>query len=134
MPFIDEDRYLTLQEMQNNADIIILFMRTIGWNESTIASILGNMQAESTINPNLTERGGGGGYGLVQWTPRSDLTRACNQLGIAPDSDGYNQLAVLRAELERDSRLTEFQWYSSRAFISPYFQFGVTEDMIRNYC
>lgn len=51
MPFIVDDRYLNLTEMQNNADLIIPFMRIIGWNENTIASILGNMHSESTINP-----------------------------------------------------------------------------------
>ena len=51
MPWIDDDRYLNQQEMENNANIIIAYYRSIGINDSTIASILGNMQAESTLSP-----------------------------------------------------------------------------------
>lgn len=40
----------------------INFFRNQGLNDDTIAGILGNMQAESTIQPLLTEAGGGGGY------------------------------------------------------------------------
>lgn len=46
--------------MENNASMVINFYRNQGLNDDTIAGILGNMQAESTIQPLLTEAGGGG--------------------------------------------------------------------------
>ena len=48
--------------MENNANMVINFYRSQGVADETIAAILGNMQAESTIQPLLTEAGGGGGY------------------------------------------------------------------------
>lgn len=51
MPWIDDDRYLNQSEMENNADIVISYYRSIGINDKTIAGILGNMQAESTLSP-----------------------------------------------------------------------------------
>ena len=48
--------------MENNANMVINFYRNQGVADETIAAILGNMQAESTIQPLLTEAGGGGGY------------------------------------------------------------------------
>ena len=62
MAWVSEDRYLTQSEQENNANIIINYYRGLGINDKTIAAILGNMQAESTLSPVLTERGGGGGY------------------------------------------------------------------------
>ena len=53
MPWIDDDRYLSQSEMENNANIIIAYYRSIGINDCTIAAILGNMQAESTLSPRL---------------------------------------------------------------------------------
>ena len=43
--------------MENNADIIINYYRGLGINDKTIAGILGNMQAESSINPERQEVG-----------------------------------------------------------------------------
>ena len=50
----------TQAEMENNANMVINFYRNQGVADETIAAILGNMQAESTIQPLLTEAGGGG--------------------------------------------------------------------------
>ena len=43
--------------MENNANMVINFYRNQGVADETIAGILGNMQAESTIQPILNERG-----------------------------------------------------------------------------
>ena len=69
---------------------------------------------------------GGAGYGLFQWTPKSDLINACGQLGISPYTDGSIQCQCLDGELFT----LRNQWYSSRAFISPYYKSGATSDMI----
>ena len=62
---------LSLEQMQQNAMDFSLRMLGAGWSPTAIAAVLGNMQAESTINPGRWEGGVPykGGYGLVQWTP-----------------------------------------------------------------
>lgn len=118
---------LNQAEMENNADIIIDYYRNLGINDKTIAAILGNMQAESTINPELQETGGQG-YGLVQWTPVSVLQNHCNTLGLSPYNSGDIQIQVLIAEIINISGVGE--WYTSSGFISNYYNSGATSDMI----
>lgn len=113
--------------MRNNADIIIAYYRSLGFNDKTIGAILGNMQAESTINPERQEESGAG-YGLVQWTPVSVLQNHCNILGLSPYNDGDVQIRVLVAEIRNQTNVEE--WYSSEAFISNYYNSGATSDMV----
>ena len=127
MAWISRSGALTQAEMENNADIVISYFRSIGINDNTIAGILGNMQAESGINPERQEVGGQG-YGLVQWTPVTVLQNHCNTLGISPYNDGDIQLQVIIAEIKNQSGVGE--WYTSQAFISNYYNSGATTDMI----
>lgn len=119
---------MTLTEMQNNASIVYSELYAKGYALNTIVAICANMQAESTINPERNEIGGGGGYGLVQWTPKSKLIDACNVLGLSPYTDGTNQLTVLDAQILGNSGLNS--WYTSAAFIRPYYSSGATNDMV----
>lgn len=128
MAWISDDRYLSQSEQENNANIIINYYRSIGIDDNTIAAILGNMQAESTLSPGLNERGGGGGYGLVQWTPKSDLINACNTLGLSPYTSGDVQIQVIIQEINGSPSVR--QWYTSQAFIENYYNSGATSDMI----
>lgn len=126
MAWISIDEYLTQSQMENNADIIIEELRGRHIDDNTIAALLGNMQRESTLSPGLTERGGGGGYGLIQWTPQSVLINNCSTLGISPYTSGDVQLQVVLAEIEG----TLSGWYSSEGFIDNYYNSGATPDMI----
>lgn len=127
--WISKNTYLTQEEMENNALIIINYYRNQGLNDKTIAAILGNMQAESTISPIFEERGGGGGYGLVQWTPQSDLINACNTLSLSPYTSGDIQIEVILAEVT-NTPSSIAQWFSSEGFISHYYNSGATSDMV----
>lgn len=113
--------------MENNADIVINYYRSQGINDKTIAGILGNMQAESSINPEREEVGGQG-YGLVQWTPVTVLQNHCSTLGLSPYTDGDVQLQVIIPEILNQSGVGE--WYTSQAFIQNYYSSGATADMI----
>jgi hypothetical protein len=44
------------------------------------------MQQESNINPGMTQRGGGTGFGLVQWTPSTKYTNWAAQNNYANNS------------------------------------------------
>lgn len=57
-----------------NAEIIYDFFRSKGWTSEAITGMLGNIHAESGIVADIDERSGGGGYGIVQWTPKTKLT------------------------------------------------------------
>ena len=127
MGWITSSTYLNQSQMQNNANIIIDYYRSIGINDKTISAILGNMQAESTLNPILDEVGGSG-YGLVQWTPKSVLQNHASTLGLSPYTDGTVQIKVLIEEIKGTSNVGE--WYSSQAFVSNYYNSGATSDMI----
>lgn len=126
--WVSRDDYLSQSEMENNATIVINYYRSIGLEDRTIAAIVGNMQAESTLSPVLTERGGGGGYGLVQWTPQSDLINACSYLGLSPYTSGDVQIQVVIQEIIGDQAIR--QWYTSQGFISNYYNSGASADMI----
>jgi len=68
----------TLRSISNtqleSARFIYQFFKEKGWSCESIAGMLGNIQAESGVIADIDERSGGGGYGLVQWTPKSKLT------------------------------------------------------------
>lgn len=74
MPWISGNRYLSQGEMENNARLVRSALADGGFSINAICAILGNMQSESSINPGIWQNlkpgsAGGGGYGLVQWTP-----------------------------------------------------------------
>ena len=129
MPWIGRNGYLTQSEMENNANIVISYYRSQGINDATIAALLGNMQAESTINPERYEGGVGPGYGLVQWTPRQNLIDACNTLGLSPYNDGTVQLQVIKEQILNNPSLSA-QWSTSSSSVSHYYNSGATSDMI----
>lgn len=74
MPWISRSGALTQTEMENNADIVIAYYRSLGINDNTIAGILGNMQAESSINPEREEVGGQG-YRLSTMDTNYNITK-----------------------------------------------------------
>ena len=86
MAIISSNRYLSRQEAYDNAKYIFNFFRNIGWTSNAIAGMLGNMQRESTINPgvwqNLDYENYRGGFGLVQWTPATNLTNWASSRGL----------------------------------------------------
>ena len=59
------------------------FLRANGFSAAAAAGIMGNMFAESGFIVDVEEYGGGGGYGLCQWTGsrRTDLINWCTNNG-----------------------------------------------------
>lgn len=89
--------YLTLSQMQVNAQYIYNYLIVRGWTSNSICGMLGNMQSESTINPDLWESFDIGnmelGYGLVQWTPAPKYLDWCSARGLNP--------ALMESNLDR---------------------------------
>lgn len=94
MAWIAKNAYLSQSEMENNAQMVYNKTTSLMWTMNATAGILGNMEAESTINPgiwqNLTPNPSMG-WGLVQWTPSTNFTNWADENGFARD-DGDAQM------------------------------------------
>ena len=69
--YIDYWNGLTQDEKETNARLAMTYLRQHGFTIYAAAGIVGNMWAESMMNPGQWEgdTAYSGGYGLVQWTP-----------------------------------------------------------------
>lgn len=101
--------------MQNNAQIIYTMCHGMGWTLNAVASLLGNIQAESALNPGTTETSGMAkgqdGTGLLQWTSTSSdtvnpLLQALTTLYSTTGNwyDGTRQMNVLFAEYQQTNQ------------------------------
>lgn len=86
---VDESQTITSStlsdaEMQINATYLWQQFQSKGWTANAVAGLFGNIQAESRFSPSVNEYGGGGGYGLVQWTPGTDYINWCNSQNLDP--------------------------------------------------
>lgn len=111
---IGGNRYLSQSEMENNAKYIWWWFSKRGWTLNACAAMLGNMQAESTINPgiwqNLDEGNTALGFGLVQWTPATKLINWAAEYGHT-----YTEMdtQLLRINYEAASGI---QWLQTTAY------------------
>lgn len=111
----EKSRALTNKEMELNALAVGIILRHDRWTAQAVAGVLGNMQAESTINPgrwedddedsDLEERGG---YGLVQWTP---YTKYSDWAGSGWERNGKKE--VERIIYEKNNGL---QWIATSKY------------------
>jgi len=105
------NRYLTLEEMQSNAQYIFNYLTAVGWTVNAVCGVLGNMQTESTINPaiwqSLDEGNLSGGFGLVQWTPATKYLDWASANNLTPEAMDSNLLRILY-EVENN-----IQWINS---------------------
>lgn len=117
MPWIEpsESRPLTFEEMQENAKMVWAYFQTVGWTLNAVCGMLGNMQSESSINPtrwqsDIPGEGGGGGYGLVQWTPWTNLIGRAEGIGVNWQT-GSGQVQVINWEFNNG-----IQYYPTTAY------------------
>lgn len=117
--WITGNRYLTLAEMQVNAELIQGWGLAAGWSPNAICAMLGNMQTESSINPGIWESltPYSGGYGLVQWTP---YTKYSTWAGPGWQNNGYKELQRIQYEAANN-----LQWfYNSEIGQAPPYSFA----------
>lgn len=112
---IGESTPLTTEQMSLNANYIKNYLVARGWSENAVAGMLGNMQAESTINPGRWQSESVGntsmGYGLVQWTPSTKYTDWCNSQGLSDYSEMDSNLARIIYEVENN-----IQWIATSEY------------------
>jgi hypothetical protein len=116
-----EGRACSDAEMAVNANYIYSYLTGKGWTKNAIAGILGNMQSESSINPNRWEGDIIGntqnGYGLVQWTPATKYLDWCTSKGYIAKEMDSNLLRIL-AEVSTDT-----QWGNNEVYGAPTYNF-----------
>lgn len=122
--WIASDVYLNQDHRDANAKLIWDYLTGLGWSETAVAGILGNMDVESSMNPALIE---GRGYhtlpdnntvlaittvtgvGLVQWTGTTPTPPAGQKLAsfaIRYNKNWYDgELQCFRLERECDEDL-----------------------------
>lgn len=118
-------------EKEKNAWAVWQFLKSKGYSEQAAAGILGNMEQESGIMPDIDEGGGGPGYGLVQWTSpvagesgRAYVQRLLAQAGISGDYRNINtQLQLL------DWHMHNGQYIPSAAYPYSVAQFKALTDV-----
>ena len=84
---------LDQSQMKVNAIYLHDALTSRGWSINAIAGILGNMQAESSINPGRWQGnnvGIGPAYGIVQWDPFSKYTNWALNQGLDPSEMDSN--------------------------------------------
>lgn len=95
---------LSQDEMETNALYIDSYLTGSGWTKNAIAALLGNMTAESSINPGRWQSEDVGnmemGFGLVQWTPASKYINWCDERGYSDYTEMDNNLARIIYEVE----------------------------------
>ena len=75
--------YLTQSEMENNATEFYGYFNSKGFTIESVAGMIGNLQQESNINPGMKQTASASsGWGLIQWTPSSNLTDYATAYGV----------------------------------------------------
>lgn len=147
-----ESESLTIDQMKVNAKYIYSYFVRYNWTLNAIAGMLGNMQVESTLNPGRWQSDNvgntSGGYGLVQWTPATNLFNFCeSELGCADPSKMDSNLGRIIYEFyeglqwisttdypisfEEFSTSTESCEYLASAFLKNYERAGVEVEETR---
>lgn len=121
---------LTQAQMEVNATYIYSYLTSKGWTVNSIAAMLGNMQAESTINPGRWQGnnvGGGPAYGLVQWDPFSKYTNWATSNGFSDPSEMDSNLARIMYELDQGEG---YQWITTSSYPISFEEFTTSNKSI----
>lgn len=125
MEWIAGNYPLSQEQMENNATLLWQFFQTRGWSLNAVCGMLGNIQAESTINPGRWQEGivePQQGYGLVQWTPSTNVTDWLTANDYPIDS-GNGQCE--RIVYEKDNNL---QWIPTSSYPYSFTSFSTSTD------
>lgn len=108
----------------NNAENIYDLLHYYGWSHKAICAVLGNMIAESTMNPAQGEIGkkylSSWGYGLCQWTPSTKYT------SWAQNNNHNIYLATFQIRFLDDTGANEW-------IINPNYNYNLTWSQFINY-
>jgi morphogenesis protein 1 len=126
-------KYLTTAQMENNAVEFNAYF-TGKYTLASICGMLGNIQRESTLNPGIKQTVSvSSGWGLIQWTPSSNLTDYANAQG-KDWKDGKLQCQLINAEV-----LEGYggQWIPTKSYPYSGLEFSQLKDVeeaVKAYC
>lgn len=125
--YFTESEPLNNSEMAVNARYLYEVLHYIhGWTMNGVAGLLGNTQAESSINPGRWQSDNVGnysaGYGLVQWTPVTKYTDWCGSSGYSDPSEMDAAIARIIYELENGG-----QWYATDSYDMSFSEFATSD-------
>lgn len=124
---LDSSGVLTDNQKETNARYIALRLFDYGWSKNAISALLGNMEAESGLNPGRWQSDSVGstsnGYGLVQWTPATKYFEWCDQMANTDPSDMDNNLARILYEVQNN-----IQWIATDAYNYSFATFASATD------
>lgn len=122
-----ESNVLTRSQMVTNAQYIYSYLTHKGWTINSISALLGNMEAESGLNPGRWQSDDVGntslGYSLVQRTPSTKYTNWCSERGYEDPSEMDNALARIVYELENN-----IQWIATNSYDYSFEVFATSPD------
>ena len=125
--YYSQSEALSTSEMQTNARYIYSALLANGWTANAISALLGNMQAESSLNSGRWQSDNvgntSGGYGLVQWTPSTNYTSWATSNGYSDPSEMDANIARILYELENG-----LQWYATSAHNYSFKTFATATD------
>lgn len=116
---------LTTTQMNSNAEYIYKYLTGQGFTKQAACGVLGNMQAESGINPGIWQstNNTGLGYGLVQWSPGTRFIEWAVDAGLitSATASAVNGLTNSNAATLMKAELNFLTWdcSNSRVFYAP---------------
>ncbi len=127
--FYTESEVLTAAEMQTNAKYIYSALIDKGWSKNAISALLGNLQAESAINPGRWQSDSvnslTSGYGLVQWTPATKYLDWCESYGYIDPSEMDNNISRIIYELNNG-----IQWIATANYNLTFKEFSTSSESV----
>lgn len=129
---LSTSRSLTESEMENNAKCFYGYMNVkYGWSLNAVCGMLGNIQSESTINPNRWQGDYQGynpvnteGFGLVQWTPYTNITEWMKKRGTWGKYETYGDEECEKIQEEKQ---TGQQWIATNAYPMSFDDFATSK-------
>lgn len=121
---------LSMTQMQVNAKCIFNYFKGLGWSTNAISAMLGNMQAESSINPGRWQYDNpnpttseGIGYSLVQWTPYTKYTEWVKSTYGSGSDPSIIDYALDRIDYEVNNNL---QWIATSVYPFTFKEFSTS--------
>lgn len=119
----------TREQRAQNVDIIASYFYDKGWTINALASMIGNMEGESYINPGQWQHSYPVespsqycGYGLVQWTPWWEKIGPWTNNHL---TDYDKQLTRINWELENEDVLgADSQWQKRNGYTESFYDFS----------
>ena len=112
----DTNVLLDAEKQKFNGKAFVNYFKSISkntWSDNSIVAMLCNIASESHVNPMQSQLGGGSGYGLTQWTPKTKLQKRAKLLGY--ESTYNTMLAECSViDAERTNKNGEFGQWSVR--------------------